>query len=121
MLQWSKAIAECPVKKEDLPETLRVNAKVIQQARRNSWHQMPPKVFYGFGLNHADCLDYYLACDAIPDQPEDMTITAPVIVSMLMHLVEGHLSKICDHDFFMILPKSNDYLVPTSIGAVQQP
>lgn len=40
--------------------------------------------FRGFGLNYADCLDYYIACDAIPDQPED--VSAPHLVLRLISL-----------------------------------
>lgn len=68
---------------------------------------MPPRIFYGLGLNYTDCLDYYLTCDALPDHQEDMTASG--LVTDLIPLIEEHLSNVCNHSLSLIITMSNNY------------
>ncbi|KAE9408672.1 hypothetical protein BT96DRAFT_932454 [Gymnopus androsaceus JB14] len=53
-------------KKEDFLEALRVD----EQVRKYHWHCMPPKLYYGFGLDFEDCADYYTGRRELEDHDE---------------------------------------------------
>lgn len=104
----------CPVKKEDLPQALRVDAKVKKLVQKYYWHHLPPKLYFGFGLNYEDCVDYYLRSVDIPSIPTEKGPTGCLAVLLSFHVAK-HLSDICDHYFEITIPQSADYQLLLSL------
>ncbi|KIK60157.1 hypothetical protein GYMLUDRAFT_1000033 [Collybiopsis luxurians FD-317 M1] len=84
-------IAGCP-KGRDLPERFHIDYQV---KNKYAWYKDPPKLFYGFGLDIKDCLEYYRAHrDDFP--PADFSRPSD-IASWIIMAVEARLTKLCRH------------------------
>lgn len=93
---------------------MRVDAKVEELAHKYHWHHLPLKLYYGFGLNYEDCVDYYLHSNDIPLIPTEKGPTGCLAVLLSFHVAK-HLCDICDHHFEITIPQSADYQLLLSL------
>ncbi|KAJ3782938.1 hypothetical protein GGU10DRAFT_68680 [Lentinula aff. detonsa] len=90
---------DCPPPGKHLPNELRLDRKRL---KRDAKYRKPEKLFYGFGVNIRDCLEYHQTHHL----PLPKYRTKHMLWLSIMKDVVKHLRQICRHDFQFVMPRA---------------
>ncbi|KAJ3782937.1 hypothetical protein GGU11DRAFT_756871 [Lentinula aff. detonsa] len=91
---------DCPPPGKHLPYELRLDRRRL---KRDAKYQKPEKLFYGFGANIRDVLEYHRTHGL----PLPNCQTTDLMWLFIMEDVVKHLCKVCRHDFQFVMPRGD--------------
>ncbi|KAJ3745871.1 hypothetical protein DFH05DRAFT_1524148 [Lentinula detonsa] len=90
---------DCPPPGKHLSYELRLDRRRL---KRDAKYRKPEKLFYGFGVNIGDCLEYHQTHNL----PLPKYCNKQMLWLSIMKDVVKHLRQVCRHDFQFVMPRA---------------